>query len=52
MCEDDDNNNQHVIPFKIKLRDMPAARVSRGLSGTEKEERLAPTESEAQLEIP
>ena len=52
MCEADDDNNQHIILFKIKLGDMPAARVSRGLSGTEEEERLAPTELEAQLELP
>ena len=32
--------------------DTSAARVSRGLPEKEKEERLAPTESEAQLELP
>ena len=51
-CKDDDNNNRHIIPSKIKLRDMPGARFSRELPGTEKEERLAPTESKAQLELP
>ena len=37
---------------EIKLRDTSAACVSRGLPGTEKEERLAPAESELQLEPP
>ena len=48
----DDDNTQHVVLFKTKLRDMPAARVSKGLPEREKEEGVAPTESEAQLELP